>query len=124
MKEREEVVASGDDMEKEAMPPLEPMPVSEDLPSLLEIASSNPDFTLLNAAVSTQPDIVELIQGDGPFTIFAPVNSAFENWLEENNLSAEEALSVANAPRHSQETCSRDQAVGKGRVGRGGGWTN
>ena len=51
MKEREEVVASGDDMEKEAMPPLEPMPVSEDLPSLLEIASSNPDFTLLNAAV-------------------------------------------------------------------------
>ena len=40
MKEREEVVASGDDMEKEAMPPLEPMPVSEDLPSLLEIASS------------------------------------------------------------------------------------
>ena len=55
MKEREEVVASGDDMEKEAMPPLEPMPVSEDLPSLLEIASSNPDFPLLNAAVPTHP---------------------------------------------------------------------
>ena len=98
MKEREEVVASGDDMEKEAMPPLEQMPVSEDLPSLLEIASSNPDFTLLNAAVSTQPDIVELIQGDGPFTIFAPVNSAFESWLEENNLSAEEALASPTLP--------------------------
>ncbi|CAL6357750.1 unnamed protein product [Bathycoccus prasinos] len=98
MKEREEVVANGDDMEKEAMPPLEPMPVSEDLPSLLEISSSNPDFTLLNAAISTQPDIVELIQGDGPFTIFAPVNSAFESWLEENNLSAEEALASPTLP--------------------------
>ena len=62
------------------------------LPSLLEIAASNPDFTLLNAAVSTQPDIMNLIEGDGPFTIFAPVNSAFEKWLEENNLSAEEAI--------------------------------
>ena len=98
MKEREEVSANGEDMEKEAMPPLEPVPVAEDLPSLIEIASSNPDFTLLNAAVSTQPDIVELLQGDGPFTVFAPVNSAFESWLEENNLSAEEALALPTVP--------------------------
>ena len=98
--EERKVTATGEDMDKEAMPPLEPMPVSENgpLPSLLEIAASNPDFTLLNAAVSTQPDIMNLIEGNGPFTIFAPVNSAFEKWLEENNLSAEEALALPTVP--------------------------
>ena len=98
--EERRVTATGEDMDKEAMPPLEPMPVSENgpLPSLLEIAASNPDFTLLNAAVSTQPDIMNLIEGDGPFTIFALVNSAFEKWLEENNLSAEEALALPTVP--------------------------
>ena len=41
---------------------------------------------------------MNLIEGDGPFTIFAPVNSAFEKWLEENNLSAEEALALPTVP--------------------------
>ena len=67
-------------------------------PTLLEIASSNPDFTLLFAAVSTQPDIVELLKGDVPFTIFAPQNSAFEEFLKANNLSAEEALALPSLP--------------------------
>lgn len=40
-------------------------------------ASNNPELTTLVAAV-TAADLVDTLNGPGPFTIFAPVNSAFE----------------------------------------------
>lgn len=45
-------------------------------PSIVEIASGNPDFSTLVAAL-TAADLVEALSGDGPFTVFAPTNEAF-----------------------------------------------
>lgn len=44
--------------------------------SLVEVASSNKDFSTLVAAVKAA-DLAETLSGEGPFTIFAPTNDAF-----------------------------------------------
>jgi uncharacterized surface protein with fasciclin (FAS1) repeats len=43
---------------------------------IVEVASSNGDFSTLVAAVSAA-GLVETLQGDGPFTVFAPTDAAF-----------------------------------------------
>ncbi|MGB5264744.1 MAG: fasciclin domain-containing protein [Lutimonas sp.] len=45
-------------------------------PNLVGVAASNDNFTTLVAAVKAA-GLVETLSGDGPFTVFAPVNSAF-----------------------------------------------
>jgi uncharacterized surface protein with fasciclin (FAS1) repeats len=51
------------------------MPVAKQ-PDIVSIASSNEQFSTLVAAVSAAR-LVETLQGDGPFTVFAPTNAAF-----------------------------------------------
>jgi uncharacterized surface protein with fasciclin (FAS1) repeats len=43
---------------------------------IVEVASSTPGFSTLVAAV-TAAGLVETLQGDGPFTVFAPTDEAF-----------------------------------------------
>ncbi len=43
---------------------------------IVAVASGNDDFSTLVAAVSAA-GLVETLQGDGPFTVFAPTNEAF-----------------------------------------------
>ncbi|MEM7465558.1 MAG: fasciclin domain-containing protein [Pseudomonadota bacterium] len=43
---------------------------------IVAVASGNKDFDTLVAAVSAA-GLVETLQGDGPFTVFAPTNAAF-----------------------------------------------
>ena len=43
---------------------------------IVAVASANPDFSTLVAAVSAA-GLVETLQGAGPFTVFAPTNEAF-----------------------------------------------
>ena len=43
---------------------------------LVAVASANPDFTMLVAALRAA-DLVGALQGKGPFTVFAPNNAAF-----------------------------------------------
>ncbi len=45
--------------------------------NIIENAINSKDHTTLVAAVKAA-DLVETLQGDGPFTVFAPVNKAFE----------------------------------------------
>lgn len=45
--------------------------------SIVEIVSTNNDFSLLRAAV-IHADLVSTLEGAGPFTVFAPTNSAFQ----------------------------------------------
>lgn len=48
-------------------------------PSVVDIAIANGDFSsLVGALGSASGDLVTVLSGDGPFTVFAPVNSAFE----------------------------------------------
>jgi len=45
--------------------------------NIIENAINSKDHTTLLAALKAA-DLVETLQGDGPFTVFAPVNKAFE----------------------------------------------
>ena len=44
---------------------------------IVDIAAGNDDFETLVAAV-TAADLVDTLKGDGPFTVFAPTDAAFE----------------------------------------------
>ncbi len=45
--------------------------------TIVDIAVANPDFSTLVTAV-TEAGLAETLSGDGPFTVFAPSNAAFE----------------------------------------------
>lgn len=49
----------------------------ETLPTIVGVAASNDNFTTLVAAVKAA-DLVSVLNSEGPFTVFAPVNSAFD----------------------------------------------
>jgi len=74
--------ACGDD--KDSATTTAPAPVETAAPTsapaeagdIVAVASGNPDFSTLVAAV-TAAGLVETLQGAGPFTVFAPNNAAF-----------------------------------------------
>ncbi|MCL6250496.1 fasciclin domain-containing protein [Altererythrobacter sp. KTW20L] len=45
--------------------------------TIVDVASGNPDFSTLVAAVQAA-GLVETLNGDGPYTVFAPTNAAFD----------------------------------------------
>lgn len=49
----------------------------DEVGTIVEVAAANDDFTTLVAAVEAA-DLVDTLSGDGPFTVFAPTNEAFE----------------------------------------------
>lgn len=51
--------------------------IIEEAPSIVGVASSNADFSTLVAAVSAA-ELVDTLNGEGPFTVFAPTNAAFD----------------------------------------------
>jgi uncharacterized surface protein with fasciclin (FAS1) repeats len=59
--------------------------------TVVEIAAGNDDFSTLVAAV-TAADLVDVLSGEGPFTVFAPTNDAFAAALEALGITAEELL--------------------------------
>ncbi|MGZ8631749.1 MAG: fasciclin domain-containing protein [Actinomycetota bacterium] len=56
------------------MPAIESMAPDQTIP---EIASSNEDFSTLVAAIGAA-DLGETLAGEGPFTVFAPTDEAFD----------------------------------------------
>ena len=60
--------------------------INENTPSIVGIAASNDNFTTLVAAVEAA-DLVATLDKQGPFTVFAPVNSAFDK-LPEGTVSS------------------------------------
>ena len=60
-------------------------------PTVVDIALNNPDFSILVAALQ-KAELVDALLGDGPFTVFAPTNAAFEDLLEALGITAEELL--------------------------------
>lgn len=47
-----------------------------EIPTVVGVASGNPDFSTLVTAV-TAASLAETLGGEGPFTVFAPTNDAF-----------------------------------------------
>jgi len=54
----------------------EPTEAMAEAGDIVAVASANPDFSTLVAAVGAA-GLVETLQGPGPFTVFAPTNDAF-----------------------------------------------
>ena len=53
------------------------------LPNIVELAQSVDDLSLLvEALIQADAGLVEVLSGDGPFTVFAPTNEAFEDLLD------------------------------------------
>ena len=50
---------------------------AEESETIVDIAVANEDFTTLVTAV-TEAELAETLSGDGPFTVFAPTNEAFD----------------------------------------------
>lgn len=48
-----------------------------DTGTIVEVAQNNPDFSTLVSAVTTA-ELAETLSGEGPYTVFAPTNAAFE----------------------------------------------
>lgn len=59
-----------------------------DLPNVVNFVAADPNFDSLEAALTTdgQPDFILTLLGDGPFTIFAPTNDAFQALLDSNTM--------------------------------------
>lgn len=79
-----------DAVEDEAMDEEEDA-MSELPATVVDIAVSSDDFSTLVAAV-TEAGLVVTLSGEGPFTVFAPTNAAFEQALTDLGLTAEELL--------------------------------
>lgn len=78
-----------------------PAQAQDDTPNqtIVEIAQENENFSTLVQALKAA-DLVEALQGDGPFTVFAPTNEAFnklpdgqlESLLQEENKEQLQAI--------------------------------
>jgi uncharacterized surface protein with fasciclin (FAS1) repeats len=55
--------------------------------NIVEIAVANPNFSSLVAAL-TNADLASTLEGNGPFTVFAPTNDAFASFLSANGFSS------------------------------------
>lgn len=55
-------------------------PTPPQLPSIVQIATGNPNFSTLVSALQSA-DLMGALQGNGPFTVFAPTNDAFAKLL-------------------------------------------
>ncbi|OJF92213.1 hypothetical protein AX762_02750 [Alkalibacterium sp. 20] len=66
-------------------------PAGEAEEDIVGIAQGDPDFSILVAALQ-EAELVETLQGEGPFTVFAPTNAAFETLLGELDITADELL--------------------------------
>ncbi len=66
-------------------------PAAAPLPSIVDIAVGSEDFGILVAALQ-KAELVEALQTEGPFTVFAPTNAAFEALLGALGITAEELL--------------------------------
>lgn len=63
----------------------------DDEEDVVAIAQGNPDFSILVSALD-EAGLVETLQGEGPFTVFAPTNAAFEQLLADLDITADELL--------------------------------
>ncbi len=61
------------------------------IPNVVEIAQSSPDFSILVEAVLAA-DLAGTLSSPGPFTVFAPTNTAFANLLAELGVTKEQLL--------------------------------
>ena len=65
--------------------------VADAQPTITDLVVAADDLTTLEAAV-IEADLAGTLAGDGPFTVFAPTDAAFQALLDELDITAEELL--------------------------------
>ncbi|NBC24836.1 MAG: fasciclin domain-containing protein [Bacteroidetes bacterium] len=73
------------------------------VPNIVTFATAHPDLSSLVAALTREDlsaDFVSTLSGNGPFTVFAPTNTAFQQLLDSN----EEWNALADIPVETLET--------------------
>ncbi len=84
-------------------------------PNVVTFATSNPAFTSLVAALTRtglMTDFVAALSGEGPFTVFAPTNDAFQALLDSND----EWNALADIPVEALEDVLKYHVTGAGNV--------
>lgn len=71
----------------------DPNPSMEDQKSIVQIATENDNFSTLEAAL-IKANLVSALEANGPFTVFAPTNDAFDMLFEDLGVSGIEDLSA------------------------------
>ena len=70
---------------------LSPLAIRAEDKNIAEIASGDPQFSILVQALA-KADLVDTLSGEGPFTVFAPTDDAFKALLADLDITAEELL--------------------------------
>lgn len=66
--------------------------------TVADTVMTNPDFsTLLRIVEASDPSVLEALQGEGPITVFAPTNEAFETVFAAINVSLDDAIALGGA---------------------------
>lgn len=66
-------------------------------PTVVDLGEADPDFEILMDAIQTA-GLRDTINDNGPFTVFAPINNAFQSLLAELSLTKEELLASPDLP--------------------------
>jgi uncharacterized surface protein with fasciclin (FAS1) repeats len=66
--------------------------------TVVDVAIEDPRFATLVTAVVAVPDVLEMVEEPGPWTVFAPTNDAFVTFLNENGLTVEQVLASPALP--------------------------
>ena len=90
--------------------------------TIVDVAAANADFSTLVAAVKAA-GLVETLSGEGPFTVFAPTNAAFEklpkgavdNLLKPENLEKLKGLLTYHVVAGKFDAAAVTDAITKGK---------
>ncbi len=74
---------------------LPPSLTEEPTPSIVDTVVNNPDFSILLAAVQ-KAGLVDALSAEGPLTVFAPNNEAFENLAHHLEIEVADLLELPN----------------------------
>ena len=90
--------------------------------TIVDVAAGNPEFSTLVAAVKAA-GLVETLSGEGPFTVFAPTNAAFdklpagtvEGLLKPENLEKLKGLLTYHVVAGKFDAAAVTEAINKGK---------
>lgn len=66
--------------------------------TVVDVAIEDSRFATLVTAVVAVPDVLEMLEEPGPWTVFAPTNDAIVTFLNENGLTVEQLLASPALP--------------------------
>ncbi|MEM5564635.1 fasciclin domain-containing protein [Psychroserpens sp. AS72] len=93
--------------------------------NIVEIASTNANLSSLVAALqAADGDLVNVLNGNGPFTVLAPTNEAFATFLSDNGFSSLDAVPTDVLSQVLLNHVISEDLTSSDLIGLGSGYTN